>query len=285
MKDPIIEIKDVSFSYDLEEETEQVIVREALKNVTLSIERGSFVAIVGPNGSGKSTFAKHLNALLVPLEGSILVNGHDTKTEDPILIRKSIGMVFQNPDNQLVSSIVEDDVAFGPENLGVEPNEIRKRVDDALECVSMSEHRKKGPHLLSGGQKQRVAIAGVLAMQTECIVFDEPTAMLDPSGRDEIMCIIKKLHEDGKTIILITHFMEEAALADRIVVMNNGCVYEDATPKELFTTSSAKKLEEISLTLPFAARLAKDLRENGIDVPKEIYKEEEELTEYLCKLK
>ena len=290
-KDTIIELKNVSFSYEVaeaqgESQTEEVQTqkKDALSNVTLSIERGSFVAIVGPNGSGKSTLAKNLNALIVPTEGSILVNGLDTKVEDPIAIRRSVGMVFQNPDNQLVSSIVEDDIAFGPENLGVDPAEIKQRVDEALECVSMNEYRKKGPHLLSGGQKQRVAIAGVLAMQTECIVFDEPTAMLDPSGREEIMNIIKKLHEDGKTIILITHFMEEAAMADRIIVMHKGEVYEDATPKQLFTTSSAKKLEEISLTLPFAARLAKDLRENGIDIPQEIY-QEKELSEYLCKLK
>ena len=301
-KDSIIEIKNISFSYEEAEgqapldapaadaenrdmhDAREPQKKVALKNVTLSIERGSFVAIVGPNGSGKSTLAKNLNALLVPTEGEILVNGLDTKTEDPIEIRKSVGMVFQNPDNQLVSSIVEDDIAFGPENLGVDPAEIKQRVDEALECVSMNEYRKKGPHLLSGGQKQRVAIAGVLAMQTECIVFDEPTAMLDPSGRSEIMSIIKKLHEDGKTIILITHFMEEAAMADRIIVMHKGEVFEDATPKQLFTTSSAKKLEEISLTLPFAARLAKDLRENGIDIPREIY-QEKELSEYLCKLK
>jgi len=283
MKDAFIQINNVSFSYDAYEE-ENKVQQQALHSVSFDIERGSFVAIVGPNGSGKSTLAKHLNALLLPTEGSIYVDGLDTKTSDPILVRSKVGMVFQNPDNQLVSSIVEDDIAFGPENLGVAPEDIRRRVDEALDCVSMTEHKKKGPHLLSGGQKQRVAIAGVLAMETECIVFDEPTAMLDPSGREEIMSIIKKLHKEGKTIVLITHFMEEAALADRIVVLDKGEVYEDASPKEIFTTSSASRLEEISLTLPFAARLAKDLRENGINVPKDIYKDEE-LEDYLCKLK
>jgi len=283
MQEPFIKIENVSFAYDIYEE-DTTMQKEALHSVSFNIERGSFVAIVGPNGSGKSTLAKNLNALLVPTEGKILVDGLDTKEVDPIEIRSRVGMVFQNPDNQLVSSIVEDDIAFGPENLGVESKEIRRRVDEALNCVSMYEHRKKGPHLLSGGQKQRVAIAGVLAMKTECIVFDEPTAMLDPSGREEIMNIISTLHNEGKTIVLITHFMEEAARADRIVVLHEGKLYEDASPKELFTTSSATKLEEISLTLPFAAKLARDLRQRGIDIPKDIYTENE-LEEYLCKLK
>lgn len=281
---PIIKIENIFFSYDSDEEDGQVVKKEVLRGISLEIERGSFVAIVGPNGSGKSTLAKHLNALLIPTEGDVFVDGINTKTDDPLEIRSKVGMVFQNPDNQLVSSIVEDDVAFGPENLGVEPTEIRRRVDESLNKVSMYEFRKKGPHLLSGGQKQRVAIAGTLAMGTDCIVFDEPTAMLDPSGRKEIMDIISELHSEGKTVILITHFMEEAAQTDRIIVVNKGQIYADAAPKDLFTGEAADKLAEISLTPPFAAKLANDLRKNGIDIPNDIYTEEV-LADYLCKLK
>ncbi|MCQ2552904.1 MAG: energy-coupling factor transporter ATPase [Clostridia bacterium] len=281
---PIIKIENIFFSYDSDEEDGQVVKKEVLRGISLEIERGSFVAIVGPNGSGKSTLAKHLNALLLPTDGDVYVDGINTKTDDPLEIRSKVGMVFQNPDNQLVSSIVEDDVAFGPENLGVEPTEIRRRVDDSLKRVSMYEFRKKGPHLLSGGQKQRVAIAGTLAMGTDCIVFDEPTAMLDPSGRKEIMDIINDLHREGKTVILITHFMEEAAQTDRIIVVNKGQIYADAAPKDLFTGETADKLAEISLTPPFAAKLANDLRKNGIDIPNDIYTEEV-LADYLCKLK
>ena len=193
-------------------------------------------------------------------------------------------MVFQNPDNQLVSSVVEDDVAFGPENLGVPPEEIRRRVTEALERVSMTEHRKKGPHLLSGGQKQRIAIAGVLAMDPECLVFDESTAMLDPSGRAEIMSIIEDIHRKGTTVILITHFMEEAARADRIIALHKGNVLLDEAPEKIFSGSSAEKLADISLELPFAAKLADTLRQNGIDIPEGIITEEA-LADYLCKLK
>ncbi|MBR6025119.1 MAG: ATP-binding cassette domain-containing protein, partial [Firmicutes bacterium] len=205
MAETFIELNHVSFSYTDEEGN---VLSRPLQDVNMTIKRGSFVAVLGKNGSGKSTLAKHLNALLPPDEGDVIVNGMNTKDQSLIWeIRKSCGMVFQNPDNQLVSSVVEDDVAFGPENLGVPSDEIRQRVDMALNAVGMYEHRKKGPHLLSGGQKQRIANAGVLAMNSECIVFDEPTAMLDPKGRREIMEIIEKLHESGKTIVLITHFM------------------------------------------------------------------------------
>ena len=283
-KDSIIKLENVSFVYESGDEDEDVQIREALSNISFEIERGSFVAVVGPNGSGKSTLAKHLNALLVPSSGSVFVNGMDTATEDPIKIRSTVGMVFQNPDNQLVSSIVEDDVAFGPENIGVPSAEIRVRVDEALNKVSMYEHRKKGPHLLSGGQKQRIAIAGVLAMKPECIVFDEPTAMLDPSGRAEIMQIIEELHAEGKTVVLITHFMEEAACADRIILINGGKLLADDTPANIFASENEAMLSENALELPFAARMANELRRNGIAVPEGIITDEQ-LAEYLCRLK
>lgn len=283
-KDAIIQINNLTFSYEGEDESGSVCKSEVLHNLSLEIERGSFVAIVGSNGSGKSTLAKQLNALLLPESGSVIVDGMDTSKEDPINIRRKVGMVFQNPDNQLVSSVVEDDVAFGPENLGVPPEEIRRRVDEALERVSMTEHRKKGPHLLSGGQKQRIAIAGVLAMDPECLVFDESTAMLDPSGRAEIMSIIEDIHKKGTTVILITHFMEEAARADRIIALHKGNVLLDEVPEKIFCGSSAEKLADISLELPFAAKLADTLRQNGIDIPEGIITEEA-LADYLCKLK
>lgn len=283
-KDAIIQINNLTFSYESEDESGSVCKSEVLHNLSLEIERGSFVAIVGSNGSGKSTLAKELNALLLPESGSVIVDGMDTSTEDPINIRRKVGMVFQNPDNQLVSSVVEDDVAFGPENLGIPPEEIRRRVDEALERVSMTENRKKGPHLLSGGQKQRIAIAGVLAMDPECLVFDESTAMLDPSGRAEIMSIIEDIHRKGTTVILITHFMEEAARADRIIALHKGNVLLDEAPEKIFSGSSAEKLADISLELPFAAKLADTLRQNGIDIPEGIITEEA-LADYLCKLK
>ena len=276
----IIQINNIEYSYS-SEETEGAAVRKAIDGVTLDIEKGSFVAILGSNGSGKSTLAKHLNALLLPTAGTVTVCGMDTA--DPANtweIRRRCGMVFQNPDNQLVSSVVEDDVAFGPENLGVDPIEIRRRVDYALKAVGMYEHRKKGPHLLSGGQKQRIAIAGVIAMMPECIVFDEPTAMLDPSGRREILSIIKELHSQGKTVVLITHFMEEAAQADRTIVMDKGRVAFDGTPAQLFALGS--KLGEMHLELPFAAELSEELRKLGIDVPASII-DEEGLAEFLCR--
>ncbi|MBQ1579583.1 MAG: energy-coupling factor transporter ATPase [Firmicutes bacterium] len=291
-KETVIQLKDVTFSYYVEDAEGNVTTnndvdvkhsekRMALDGVTLDIEKGSFVAIVGSNGSGKSTLAKHLNALLLPSSGEVLVCGMSTADPDNTWeIRRRCGMVFQNPDNQLVSSVVEDDVAFGPENLGVDPAEIRQRVDNALNAVGMYEFRKKGPHLLSGGQKQRIAIAGVLAMQPECIVFDEPTAMLDPSGRAEILKIIRGLHEEGKTVILITHFMEEAAQADRIIVMDKGRPILDETPAALF--AHGEKLQELNLQMPFGASMAAKLRDLGVDLPEGIITAER-LAECLCR--
>ncbi len=278
-EDCIIRTEDMSFAYETDDE-EKIY---ALKDIDLKIKRGSFVAVVGRNGSGKSTLAKNLNALLLPTGGAVYVNDIPTTDEEKLWeLRETVGMVFQNPDNQLVSSVVEDDIAFGPENIGVDPAEIRQRVDEALKAVNMYEFRKKGPHLLSGGQKQRIAIAGVLAMKPDCIVFDEPTAMLDPSGRREIMQTILKLHDEGKTIVLITHFMEEAAEADRIVVVHSGQVVMDAPPEEIFMRG--KELAEINLEPPFAAKLAEDLRDRGIPVPEGIITEEG-LADYLCGLK
>ncbi len=266
-----IELKDLNFTYTTDDGE---AIYHVLHDLNLTIEEGEFVAIVGRNGSGKSTLAKHFNALLLPTTGSITIDGMNTLDEEKIWdIRSTCGMVFQNPDNQLVSSIVEDDVAFGPENLGVPSAEIRTRVDEALKAVGMYEHRKKGPHLLSGGQKQRVAIAGVLAMSPKCIVFDEPTAMLDPKGRTEIMQILKQLHKDGKTIILITHFMEEAAQADRLVIMYKGRITAQGSPKEIFAQDSI--LDTNNIERPFAAELAKRLRDKGIDLPNDIYTEDE----------
>ena len=291
-KETVIQLKDVTFSYYVEDAEGNVTTnndvdvkhsekRMALDGVTLDIEKGSFVAIVGSNGSGKSTLAKHLNALLLPSSGEVLVCGMSTADPDNTWeIRRRCGMVFQNPDNQLVSSVVEDDVAFGPENLGVDPAEIRQRVDNALNAVGMYEFRKKGPHLLSGGQKQRIAIAGVLAMQPECIVFDEPTTMLDPSGRAEILKIIRGLHKEGKTVILITHFMEEAAQADRIIVMDKGRPILDETPAALF--AHGEKLQELNLQMPFGASMAAKLRDLGVDLPEGIITAER-LAECLCR--
>ena len=282
MADPMIQLKDVRFAYEQSEDEKEQPLQYALDGVTFDVERGSFIAIVGSNGSGKSTVAKHMNALLLPTSGTVLVDGMDTAVVSqtaPWEIRKKGGMVFQNPDNQLVSSIVEDDVAFGPENIGIDPAEIRRRVDESLNLVGMYEHRKKGPHLLSGGQKQRVAIAGVIAMDPECVVFDEPTAMLDPKGRREIMSIIKKLHSQGRTVVLITHFMEEAAEADRIIIMEHGKVHADGTPAEIFSK------EDLGvLGLPFAVKMARRLRESGIDVPENTVTDEQ-LAEYICRSK
>lgn len=274
--DSIIQIKNLSFSYNKEtEETDCV-----LKDINLEIERGSFTAILGKNGSGKSTLAKNLNGLLIPSEGVIYVNGYDTADDDHIWdVRQSAGMVFQNPDNQLVSAIVEDDVAFGPENLGIAPEEIRNRVDKALNDVNMGAFRGKPPHLLSGGQKQRIAIAGVVAMKPQCIIFDEPTAMLDPKGRNEIMEIIKELHEEGITVVLITHFMEEAVNADRVIVMHDGEVFLDGTPQEVF--EQKEKILSVNLDIPLAVELAMELRKKGIEVPENII-EIEEMVKYLC---
>ncbi len=253
----IIELKNVSFSYDDGEES-------VLKGVDLSFYEGQFTCVLGHNGSGKSTMAKLINALLIPSEGHVVSFGYDTADENnEIDIRRKIGMVFQNPDNQIVATIVEDDVAFGPENLGIPREEIRKRVDDALRMVDMYDYRKHEPHRLSGGQKQRVAIAGILAMQTRCIILDEPTAMLDPKGRKEVMKALLKLKEElGITIILVTHFMDEAVLADRVVVMNDGQVTLDDTPAEVFR--NIELLTSIGLSVPKPLELAVELENAGV---------------------
>ncbi|MGI6279441.1 MAG: energy-coupling factor transporter ATPase [Acutalibacteraceae bacterium] len=261
MMSNIIEIKNVSYEY-----TEDENVHIAVKNLNLNIEKGSFTVILGHNGSGKSTLAKMLNGLNKPTSGDVFVDGINTKDEDmEIEIKRRVGMVFQNPDNQLVASIVEEDVAFGPENLGLAPDEIRKRVDNALKAVGMYEFRKSTPHKLSGGQKQRVAIAGIIAMEPECLVLDEPTAMLDPEGRAEIIKVLEKLNrEKGITVILITHYMEEAENADRVIVMNNGEIIRDSTPKEVF--KEVELLKSVGLDVPQTTELLYALKNNGFKV-------------------
>ena len=273
----IVEAKDVKYSY-----TSENSISLALCGVTMNVERGAFVAIIGHNGSGKSTFAKHINALFLPESGSVVVDGmntdDETKTWD---IRACAGMVFQNPDNQLVATIVEEDVAFGPENMGVAPSEIRQRVDDALMQVNMSEFAERAPHMLSGGQKQRVAIAGVLAMQPDVIVFDEPTAMLDPEGRAEVLETIMMLNKQGKTIILITHYMEEALFADEVFVMTAGNIVAVGTPREVFSNETA--IGDAGLDFPPHIALYHRLKNKGYDMgtcPLTV----EELVERLCQL-
>ena len=273
----IIRVQNVSFAYSKEEGSEPV---KAIDGISFEIEAGSFTAIIGKNGSGKSTLAKNLNGLLLPTEGDILVADYNTKDDAHIWdVRQTAGMVFQNPDNQLVSAIVEDDVAFGPENLGVDPQEIRQRVDQALEAVNMGQFKNKAPHLLSGGQKQRIAIAGVVAMKPRCIIFDEPTAMLDPKGRKEIMAIIDELHREGITVVLITHFMEEAVRADRVMIMHEGKILLDGTPAEVF--SQGALIKSANLDVPPIVELADELRAVGISVPDEIITEEKMVT-YVC---
>lgn len=273
----MISVQNITFAYTREEGAEMV---KAIDGVSFEIEPGSFTAIIGKNGSGKSTLAKNLNGLLLPTEGDILVADYNTKDDAHIWdVRQTAGMVFQNPDNQLVSAIVEDDVAFGPENLGVDPQEIRQRVDQALEAVNMGQFKNKAPHLLSGGQKQRIAIAGVVAMKPRCIIFDEPTAMLDPKGRKEIMAIIDELHQEGITVVLITHFMEEAVRADRVIIMNEGKILLDGTPAEVF--AQGQLMKSVNLDVPPIVELADALRAVGIAVPDEIITEEEMVT-YLC---
>lgn len=276
----IIKIDNLYFQYPHGEDEEPKL---AIKGVSLEIEEGSFTAIIGQNGSGKSTLAKNLNGLLLPSHGAVYVSGMDTSDEDKIWdIRQTAGMVFQNPDNQLVSAIVEDDVAFGPENIGIDPVEIRARVDEALDAVKMGKYKRKAPHLLSGGQKQRIAIAGVVAIRPRCIIFDEPTAMLDPRGRKDIMEIIEKLHREGITVILITHFMDEAVKADRVVIMNKGEILLDGTPEHVF--SQDELIRSARLDVPMAAEIAIYLRENGIDVPPEVVTAER-LKEFVCQYK
>lgn len=266
-----IEIEHLSHVYHAGEEGEH----RALDDVSLAVERGEFVAVLGSNGSGKSTLAKHLNALLLPTEGACRVDGLDTREEAEVWrIRQKVGMVFQNPDNQLIAAVVEDDVAFGPENLGVPSAEIRRRVDAALAAVNMTPFRSYAPHLLSGGQKQRVAIAGTLAMQTEAIVFDEATAMLDPEGRADILSVVRRLHEErGITVVYITHFMEEAAAADRVLVLDHGHVVMDAPPRAVF--SRADELRALGLEVPLAVELRDRLRAAGVALPADLLTEAE----------
>ena len=271
MTDPILKTQDLRFSYTTAEGVTPVV----LDGVNLEIQDGSFVAVLGHNGSGKSTLAKHLNAILLPSGGKVYVSGMDTTQQELLLeIRRTVGMVFQNPDNQIVANVVEEDVAFAPENLGVPPEEIRRRVDDALKAVGMYEFREHAPHLLSGGQKQRIAIAGVIAMQPRCIVLDEPTAMLDPIGRADVLRTIKALNRQrGVTVVLITHHMDEAAQADRLVVMAKGRVIADGAPKEIF--QDVEGLKAVGLTVPETTQLLWELRREGLDVPLDALSDEE----------
>ena len=261
---PMIQTDALSFSYPVEEGQRRTT---ALDNVTLSIEKGSFVVVLGHNGSGKSTLAKHMNAVLLPSGGAVYVEGMDTKKEELLLeIRRRVGMVFQNPDNQIVANVVEEDVAFAPENLGVPTAEIRRRVDDALAAVGMTEFTRHAPHLLSGGQKQRVAIAGVIAMEPECIVLDEATAMLDPSGRREVLDTVHRLNrERGITVVHITHHMSEAEDADRVIVMNDGVVAMDGAPREIF--SRVEELQAVGLAAPDTVELLRRLNRHSMNLP------------------
>ena len=264
MEEYIIKGENVSYKYS---ESDLVF---AVNNVNLEVKKGEFLAILGRNGSGKSTIAKNFNGLFIPTEGVMLVDNIDTRDEEKIWdIRQNVGMVFQNPDNQMVATVVEEDVAFGPENLGVPSEEIRERVDSALNKVKMLEFKRNAPHLLSGGQKQRVAIAGILAMEPKCIIFDEATSMLDPSGRKEIMDIMKKLNKDlGITIITITHYMNEAAEADRIIVMDKGEIRLQGTPREIF--QNVEEIKKMGLDVPQMTELAFELRKEGININKDI---------------
>ena len=259
-----IRVDNLTYRYPKQEDTQET---EVFSGLDLNIEQGSFVAILGHNGCGKSTLAKHFNAILLPSGGKVWVYGKDTTVEEELIaIRRAVGMVFQNPDNQIVSNVVEEDVAFAPENLGVEPEEIRRRVDEALRMVGMYEFREHAPHLLSGGQKQRVAIAGVIAMLPKCIVLDEPTAMLDPQGRREVLETVHRLNrERGITVILITHHMREAVDADRVIVMSGGKILADGTPRQVF--SQVELLQSAQLTVPETTQLLYALRQQGMDVP------------------
>lgn len=287
-KDAFISVRDLSFTYESPERYELYV----LKNLNLDIEKGSFVAVLGHNGSGKSTFAKLLNMILTPTSGKITIDGVDITSpdmteDDMFAIRQKVGMVFQNPDNQLVATIVEEDIAFGPENMGIPPEEIRQRVDSALETVGMSKYAKHSPHQLSGGQKQRIAIAGIIAMLPQCIVFDESTAMLDPSGRAEVMETIKKLNrEKGITVIYITHNMDEAIQADRVVVINEGELYLDGTPKQVF--SQVEKLRIAGLDVPQVTELFYDLKKDGFRLPLDVINDTEGaelMADILCRQK
>lgn len=270
----IITSKELHFHYNNDYDDKQP-VKEVLKGLNIDIKKGEFVAVLGHNGSGKSTFAKHLNGILLPCSGKVYVAGIDTADDERLFeLRQHAGMVFQNPDNQIVSSIVEEDVAFALENLGVPYEEMRQRVDDALKAVQMYEYRKHSPSQLSGGQKQRVAIAGIIAMRPDCIILDEPTAMLDPQGRKEVLKTIRRLNKkNGITIVLITHYMDEAAKSDRVIVMDSGKVVFDDVPKEVF--SHVEQLKAIGLDVPQTTELAYLLRQNGIDIDSHIISEEE----------
>lgn len=271
--DNIIELKNVSYEYSNADE--ENVAYTAVNGISLNIERGSFTVILGHNGSGKSTLAKMLNGLYKPTKGDVLVDGINTKTEaTEIEVKRKVGMVFQNPDNQLISSIVEEDVAFGPENLGLDPKEIRKRVDESLKAVGMYEFKNSTPHHLSGGQKQRIAIAGMIALRPDCLILDEPTAMLDPKGRAEIVDTVMKLNkEKGITVVLITHYMEEAENADRVLVMNDGVIIADGTPKEIF--KNVEMLKGVGLDVPQTTELLYALNKNGMAVPTNVLSVEE----------
>ena len=272
MNDIMIKIENVTYEYNsLIDDT----VQTAVKSLNLEVKKGEFLVILGHNGSGKSTLAKMMNGLLLPTSGEVFVLGMNTTDEEKIWdIRESAGIVFQNPDNQIVATIVEEDVAFGPENQGVPQAEIRKRVDDSLAIVEMTAYKKHAPHLLSGGQKQRVAIAGILAMNPKCIIFDEPTAMLDPNGRIEVMDTIKRLNKvEGKTIILITHYMDEAVEADRVLVMSQGEILMEGTPRQVF--SQVEKIKELGLDVPQVTELVYELRKEGFDIRPDVLSVEE----------
>nr|WP_316614228.1 energy-coupling factor transporter ATPase [uncultured Ruminococcus sp.] len=275
-----ISVQNVTFQYESQDDSDTVSKKQVLNNISLTIKKGEFVAILGHNGSGKSTIAKHLNAMLLPSSGKVYIDGMDTADEKLTYdIRRKVGLVLQNPDNQLVASIVEEDVAFGPENLGIPSEEIRERVDEALKAVDMYDYRLHAPHKLSGGQKQRIAIAGIIAMKPDCIVLDEPTAMLDPKGRQEVMDTILKLNrENGITIVMITHYMEEAVLADKVFVIDNGRMLTSGVPREVF--SQVELLKKHRLDVPQATELCYKLRACGVEI-KELPLTEEECTSLL----
>ena len=274
----IIEVNNISFEYITEEDS-----FKAIDDLSLNIKEGEFLVIIGHNGSGKSTLSKNLNAILMPTKGNILIDGMDTREEEKLWdIRQTAGMVFQNPDNQIVATVVEEDVAFGPENLGIKPEEIRRRVDESLKSVGIYELRDRQPHLLSGGQKQRVAIAGIIAMKPKCVIFDEATAMLDPSGRKEVMSTIKRLNkEENISVIHITHFMEEAVDADRVIVMEKGKKVLEGTPKQVF--SKIDMLKKIGLDVPYMTELSKELNKEGLKIESDILTVDEMVMQ-LCQL-
>ena len=274
----IVEVNNISFEYITEEES-----FKAIEDLSLDIKKGEFLVIIGHNGSGKSTLSKNLNAILMPTKGNILIDNMDTRDEEKLWdIRQTAGMVFQNPDNQIVATVVEEDVAFGPENLGIEPAEIRKRVDESLKSVGIYELRNRQPHLLSGGQKQRVAIAGIIAMKPKCVIFDEATAMLDPSGRKEVMSTIKRLNkEENISVIHITHFMEEAVDADRVIVMEKGKKILEGTPRQVF--SKIDMLKNIGLDVPYMTELSKELNKEGLNIDSDILTVDEMVMK-LCQL-